>query len=75
MKISDLELFDDDRIIFRTGVGAFAKEIMVVGDELQYLPDYDIISTENIEYYSCRQVTLNISDRDYSDLLNELEKI
>lgn len=42
MKISDLELFNDDRIIFRTGVGAFAKEIMVIGDEVKYLPDYEV---------------------------------
>lgn len=75
MRISDLELFNDDRIIFRTGVGAFAKEIMVVGDELKYLPDYEVYDHKDIEYYSCRQVTLEISAENYEDLLNELEKI
>jgi hypothetical protein len=75
VKISDLELFDDDRIIFRTGQGSFAKEIMVVGDELQYLPDYDVLNAQEIEYYSCRQITLEISAENYEDLLNVLETI
>lgn len=75
MRISDLELFNDDRIIFRTGQGSFAKEIMVVGDELKYLPDYEVYDHKDIEYYSCRQITLEISAENYEDLLNVLETI
>lgn len=75
MKISDLEIFNDDRIIFRTGEGAFAKEIMVIGDELKYLPDYEIYDFQQVEYYPHQQIILEISAENYEDLLNVLETI
>lgn len=71
MKLSDLELKNNDQIVFWCRKGeTLEKDISLNGNDLEYLSDFEIFEPEDNSYKDQKRIDVIISEDDYQKILD-----
>lgn len=73
MRISDLEIFNHDSVYFWDYNKT--KNVLCIGEELKYLPDYEIFDYGFKRGMRDNLIELVVSNENYNELLEVLESL
>lgn len=71
MRLSDLNLKENDQIVFWCRKGeTLEKDILLNGNDLKYLHDFEIFDPEDNSYKDQKRIDVIVNIEDYQKILN-----